>query len=75
MRGLAYRRKGDFDRAIADYSQMIRLNPKNASAYYRRADAYYRKKDNASAIADFKKAAELGNADADKKLHELGVAR
>jgi tetratricopeptide (TPR) repeat protein len=32
-RGLAYRAKGDNDRAIADYNEAIRLDPRLAQAY------------------------------------------
>ena len=34
--------KGDFDRAVADYNEAIRLDPKYALAYYNRGNAYYR---------------------------------
>src|SRR5262249_39549909 len=40
QRGLSYRSKGDFDRAIADYSEAIRLDPKYAEVYYLRGVAY-----------------------------------
>ena len=39
-RGLALRRKGEDERAIADFSQAIRFDPKNALAYYNRGIAY-----------------------------------
>jgi tetratricopeptide (TPR) repeat protein len=29
-RGVAYRRKGEYDRALQDYEQAIQLNPSNA---------------------------------------------
>ena len=32
-RGLAYYKKGEHDRAIADYDEVIALNPNDASAY------------------------------------------
>src|SRR6516225_2933215 len=35
-RALSYKSKGDFDRAIADLSEAIRLDPKYAEAYYLR---------------------------------------
>jgi len=38
-RGVAYARKGDYDRAIADYGQAIQLQPDDAGAYYNRGYA------------------------------------
>src|SRR5438876_10686869 len=35
-RGLAYMRKRDFDRAIQDYDQALRLNSRSATATYNR---------------------------------------
>ncbi len=40
IRGIAYDRKGEHDRAIADYAEAIRLDPKSAKAYYNRGIAY-----------------------------------
>ncbi len=39
-RGNAYEKKGEYDRAIADYEQAIRLNPRYALAYSGRGNAY-----------------------------------
>jgi tetratricopeptide (TPR) repeat protein len=36
-RGVEHMNKGDLDRAIADYDQAIKLDPKDTSAYYNRA--------------------------------------
>ncbi|MDR2597676.1 MAG: tetratricopeptide repeat protein [Treponema sp.] len=36
---------GNYDKAIADYTEAIRIEPKNAEAYFRRGDTYYRKGD------------------------------
>ena len=44
-RGLAYYDKRDYDNAIADYDQAIRLDPNNAKAFNFRGLAYYRKQD------------------------------
>src|SRR5260370_424375 len=44
-RGLSYKSKGDFGRAIADFTEAIRLDPKYAEAYYNRAGAYGNKGD------------------------------
>src|SRR4051794_38516124 len=39
-RGMAFQTRGEIDRAIADYSSAIELNPYHASAYEARARAY-----------------------------------
>ncbi len=58
-RGLAYRSKGDFDRAIADLSEAVRLDPKYAEGYYGRGLAYGNKDDLDRAIADYSEAIRL----------------
>jgi tetratricopeptide (TPR) repeat protein len=58
-RGVAYRLKGDFDRAIQDYSQAIRINPKSASIYNNRGVAYDRKGDYDRASADYDQAIRI----------------
>jgi tetratricopeptide (TPR) repeat protein len=40
-RGFAYSAKGDFDRALTDLSQAIKINPNYAVAYYDRGIIYY----------------------------------
>ncbi len=52
-RGEAYRSKGDMDRAIADYTEALRLDPKNAIAYVNRGLIYENLADFARARADF----------------------
>ena len=52
-RGIAYRAKGDLDRAIADYSEAIRLDPDYDTAFFNRGRAYYLKRDYDRAIADY----------------------
>ena len=39
-RGIAYRRAGDVDRAIADYDEAIHLNPRAADAFNNRGNAF-----------------------------------
>ncbi len=58
-RGLAYRNKEDYDRALADYTQAIRLDPTSARAYTNRASAYARKRSWDLALADFNEAIKL----------------
>jgi lipoprotein NlpI len=58
-RGIAYGRKRDFDRAIADYNEAINLDPKHVSAYNNRGVAYDRKGDFDRAIADYNETINL----------------
>jgi tetratricopeptide (TPR) repeat protein len=58
-RGVAYRLKGDYDRATADYAQAIKLNPKFASAFNNRGVAYDHKGDYDRAIQDYDQAIKL----------------
>ena len=58
-RGVAYKRKGDYDRAIADYDEAIRLDPNYANAYSNRGNEYVRKGDYDRAIADCDEAIRL----------------
>jgi tetratricopeptide (TPR) repeat protein len=55
-RALAYEHKGDLDHAIADDSEVIRLNPREYMAYTNRGVAYQRKGDLKRAIADYSQA-------------------
>ena len=54
--GNLLRDKGDFDGAIAAYTEAIRLNPQNAQSYSGRGLAYLRKGEWDKAIADFTEA-------------------
>ena len=56
--GDAYYAKGDYDRAIADYTQALRLDP-DAVRYTNRGNAYRNKGDNDRAIADYNDALRL----------------
>jgi tetratricopeptide (TPR) repeat protein len=41
--GITYYGKGEFDRAIADYTEAIRLDPDYAEAYYNRSSSPFPK--------------------------------
>jgi tetratricopeptide (TPR) repeat protein len=59
-RGEIYRTKGDYDHAISDFSQAIKLDSKYALAYERRGQAYYYGKHEYDlAMADYEKALKL----------------
>jgi lipoprotein NlpI len=58
-RGLAYYKKKDYDRAIEDYDQAIRLGLKDADSFYRRGLMYFEKDDYNRAIQDFNEALKL----------------
>jgi len=85
-RGLAYYNKKDYDKAIADYDEAIKLKPKDtATNTYRRGDAYFNKKDYDQAITDYTEAIKLdpkyssaynnrGNAYFNKKDYDKAIA-
>lgn len=84
-RGLEFQRKGNIDKAIADYTQAIRHDPSYTQAYNYRGFAYYNKNEYDRAIADFSLAIRLapknsfaynfrGSAYAMKGDYELAIA-
>jgi tetratricopeptide (TPR) repeat protein len=58
-RGNSFQQKRDYDRAIQDYDQAIRLNPKDAAAFLSRGIAYSEKKEYDRAIEDYDLAIRL----------------
>jgi len=58
-RGDAYFNKGDYDRAIQDFDQAIRLKPDNSKIFSIRGLAYERKGDHDRAIQDYDQAIRL----------------
>lgn len=81
---------GNYDDAIADYSEAIRLDPASAKSFNNRGIAYQRKGDNARALADFSQAIRIApdyfralagrakayeaTGDIDRALADLGEA-
>ena len=59
LRGMALTNKEQFNRAIEDYDQAIRLDPKYLWSWVNRAEAWYRKGEAARALADLEEAARL----------------
>jgi tetratricopeptide (TPR) repeat protein len=59
-RGIFYsNEKGDYDKAISDHNEAIRLDPKNANAYINRGLTYEDKGDYDKAISDHNEAIRL----------------
>ena len=84
-RGNAYSTKGQYDRAIADYDQAIRLNPSHGIAFYNRGYAWRAKGEYDRSIADYDQAIQLdpnfsaafnnrGTAYDDKKDYDRAIA-
>jgi tetratricopeptide (TPR) repeat protein len=64
LRAIAYERKGDYQKAIDDYTYVLNLNPDDEDAYAQRAQDYVQLKQYNKAIADYSRAIELVPYDA-----------
>ena len=53
LEGEAYSKKGDYDKALQELDEAIRLNPKLAAAHYNRGQIYFRRGDYGQAVRDF----------------------
>ena len=72
-RGIAYAKKSQYDRAIADFNQAIRLDPDSIFALNNRGAAYARKGQYDDAIADFNEAIRI-NASYAITYNNRGIA-
>lgn len=72
-RGNAYNEQLESDRAIKDYDEAIRLNPRHADAFSNRGVAYARKRNYDRAIQDYDEAIQLNPRHADA-FSNRGVA-
>ena len=59
QQGVNWEGKGDYERAVANYSKAIELDPKFAEAYYGRGSAYYFKGEYDKAWKDVHKSQSL----------------
>jgi tetratricopeptide (TPR) repeat protein len=82
---LAHHHKGEYDNAIADYTEAMCLDPKYALAYRSRGLAHFKKGEYDNAIADYTEAIRLdpkdaqayccrGLAHAEKGEHDKAIA-
>jgi tetratricopeptide (TPR) repeat protein len=69
-RGHVFGCRGDFEKAISDYSSSIELNPYGEVAYHLRADAYYITKDYKKALSDITNAIRLNSSEKKLKIDE-----
>ena len=74
QRGEYYRDRGNWDTAIAEYTEAIRLNPNIYNYYADRAFSYFYKGDYDHVIADFTQAIRLNPPNEDKSAFYLGCA-
>src|SRR5437016_4582835 len=65
LKGVRAFEKKDYDGAIGFFDEALRLEPKNADAYYRRGEAYRGKRNFDKAIADYTQAIQLAPKNAD----------
>ena len=63
-RGVEWSNKRDYDRAIADYNEALRLNPQYAIAYTNRGNAWRDKGDAGRMMADYDEALRIEPANA-----------
>jgi len=61
-RAHVYEEKGEFDKAIADFTESVRLNPQCAETYCGRAYAYREKGEFDKAIPDYTEAIRLNRS-------------
>ena len=61
-RGIAYCEKGDYPKAIADFTRVVEIDPKNGKGFNNRAVAHWLKGEPDHALQDLTRAQGLGIA-------------
>lgn len=72
-KGREYDSKGNYNFAVAEYSNAIKINPKHYDAYISRGSLYETKANYQEAVRDFSKAIEIKPGDA-KTYYRRGMA-
>ena len=72
-RAWSYDRLKEYDKAVADYTEAIRLDPKYRQAYTNRGVAYAKSGDDPKAIADFTEAIALSPNEPMNELNRRGL--
>ena len=70
-RGVSYAKKREYDRAIADYTEAIRLDRGSALSYSNRGSAYEEKGELDKALADFREAQNNGSTTAPEDIKRI----
>jgi tetratricopeptide (TPR) repeat protein/predicted RNA-binding protein with RPS1 domain len=74
-RGDAYAANREFDRAIEDFAEAVRLDPASSVGYNRRGNAYYSKGDYAHAIESYNEAIRLNAGSAVQYTNRANACR
>jgi len=74
-RGVLRMRKGNYDTALADYSEALRLQPELGAAYLNTGAAYIYQRDFYAALAPLNRAIELESNDLFAAYYNRAIAR
>ena len=75
LRGQAYRKKGQYDKAVSDFSRALVLDRKNTELLEKRAEAHKANGDHDNAVADLQYALELAEKYMANGLYKTDVER